>query len=262
MSVNKKHYDSVVVNKNANVCMACVLVKTQTNNKFMKVFTSVYKCNYINDKSEILTIKNANGDTCSIFSLGNKPQADINASDSMFVATVKNEKFTVKNNFEQLTFFPYHDISFTTWQGVLKVGVKTEAGNVIYGLVKLNNDILLQPQYSNIKINAKDSLIIICNSQKGPNSEDDLLNFKFEKVFSIRKHIELCTKNFIVFKIFEPVEKYVIYNISSKTEKELNAENISNYLGDIILIKQNNQLFEYNLNTNTQTKYKLNYEKN
>src|SRR5688572_29402207 len=64
-------YDTVFnFDKNSKVCMACFKSKNTNANKFIKVTSTTYSCNYLNTESQRLVIKTSSKDTCSVFQLG------------------------------------------------------------------------------------------------------------------------------------------------------------------------------------------------
>src|SRR5205085_1500045 len=92
--------------------LACHKTKTASANKFMKVLSTTYSCNYLSKKNERLFVKNQNGDTCSVFSLAKNSLKQYQGNSGYFIATVKTKKYLFKKDFTQLTFNDYQDIAF------------------------------------------------------------------------------------------------------------------------------------------------------
>jgi hypothetical protein len=69
-------------------------------------------------------------------------------------------------------------------------------------------------------------------------------------VESSRRHIEMASKNFLIHKIYEPKEYYVLYNIKTKQEKQLQADDLVFYENDEVLIRIKNDWFIYDMVTN------------
>ena len=64
----KPIYDTIFAfDSTDKVCMACFRIKSASANKFIKVTTTSYACNYLNKKGERLVIRNQKNDTTSVF---------------------------------------------------------------------------------------------------------------------------------------------------------------------------------------------------
>ena len=66
----------------------------------------------------------------------------------------------------------------------------------------------------------------------------------------------MATKHFLIHKIFEPKEYYIIYNIATKEEKQLIADEVKFFMNDEILLRQKNDWYLYDLNTHQKKPYK------
>jgi hypothetical protein len=232
------------------VCLACFKTKTQTNNKFIKVTSSGFSCNYFNNKGDRLFVKNKRGDTCSVFALSKSSIRQYQNNSKYFVATVRSKKYLLTKDFVQLTFTGYHDISMCD-EPYFYVTQSADEFDVVYtGLVNKKEEQIVPYQYSDVKVNPEDSLIIACSAGLGNNRDDDVYDYNGKKVGGSNKHIEMATKNFFVHKLFDPKEHHIIYNRKTGIEKELVADDVQFYHDDEILIRLKNEWYIYDLNTN------------
>jgi hypothetical protein len=85
-----------------------------------------------------------------------------------------------------------------------------------------------------------------------PNADDDIYDYSGKRIESYHRHVELATRNFIIHKLFEPKEHYVIYNIKSREEIKLAADEVQHGIHDEILVRIKNDWYLYDLNTNTK----------
>jgi hypothetical protein len=244
-------YDTIFNFDSTNkICLACYRTKSASANKFIKVFTTTYSCNYLNKKNERLMIRNMHNDTISVFALTKNSQKQYWGNSPFFVVSTKNKKFLLNKNFDQLTYKGYHDISLSPDPSFYFTHVMSENDVVLAGLVNTKEEEIIPYQYSIIKINTDDSLIIACSAGVRVNAEDEIFNYQGKKVIGVRRHIDMATKNFLIHKIFEPKEYYILYNINTKEEKSLNADEVQFYRHDEILIRSKNDWYIYDMNTN------------
>jgi hypothetical protein len=245
-------YDTVFnYDATGKVCLACFKVKSTSANKFMKVMSTSFNCNYLNKKNEKLKIRNGR-DTCSVFSLGKSSVKQYTENSPTFVASVKGKKHLVDKDFRQLTRRGYHDISTSGIPEFYVAQEESESEIIFTGLINTKEETVVPYQYSKITINPHDSIIIACSAGVRPNSDDDLYDYSGKKTASYRRHIELATKNYIIHKLYEPKEHYILYNIKSLEEKMLEAEEIAASTGNEILIRIKKDWYLYDLVTNTK----------
>lgn len=243
------NYDST-----AQVCLACYRTKAASTNKFVKVTTTTYACNYLNKENERLIIRNTNNDTFSVFSLNKSVIKSYNTNSPYFVVTIKGKKHLVNKNFKQLTFKGYHEIAFAKERNFYMTSQINEGDIVLAGLTNEREEEIIPHQYSTVKINTNDSLIVACSAGVRFNAEDEVFDYSGKKITGTIRHIDMATKHFLIHKIFEPKEYYVFYNILTKEEKTVNADEVKFYDHDLILVHQKNDWYIYDLNTNTKTK--------
>jgi len=118
---------------------------------------------------------------------------------------------------------------------------------VVTGLLNEREEVLIPFEYSSLKINTDDSLIVGCSAGLRLKTEDDVFNYEGKKLISSHRHVDLATKNFLVNRIFEPKEYYIIYNTATSEEKTLYADEVAFYKDDEILIRIKRDWFVYNL---------------
>ena len=238
------------------VCLACFKTKTASANKFIKTVTTSFSCNYLDARSRRLSIKAEGNDTCSTFILNKSALKLYNDNSAYFTVSVKNKKHIVDKDFKQLTFNGYNDIMRAPDAGYYIAQVMNEGGVLLTGLTDLQEKNIIPFNYSGIGMNRYDSLIIACSAGLSPNGSDDVFNYKGEKIASYRRHVDMATKNFVIHKVFEPKEAYIIYNIATKEEKSLSADEIRPSMHDEILMRIKNDWYLYDLNTNQKKTFK------
>jgi hypothetical protein len=244
-------YDTLInFEAKGNVCLACCTTKVMVANRFIKTSTINYFCNYLNRKHEKLSIVLENGDTCSVFGFGKTSVKQLTENPSGFTVIAKGKKYLVDKTFKQLTAKGYYDVNFSLDKNFYHAEKMDDNEQVYSGLIDLQEKEIIPFHYSKIKINPIDSLISGCAAGVGNNLEDDIYTYDGKKVDSYRRHIDLATKNFIIHKLFEPKEHFIIYNVKTKEEKNLKADEVYFYEHDEILIKIKNDWYIYNLFTN------------
>lgn len=247
-------YDSIFnFDKEGKVCLACFKHRTVSNNKIMKTVNINYSCNYLNRAGKTLIIHNRKGDTCSVFSLGKNTVAQYTENSGVFVASAKGKRFLIDKNFNQLTLKGYHDISTSVDPNFYIVQQTNEAEEVRTGLIDVKENEIIPYAYASIKINPVDSLIVGCTAGLGGSGEDDVYDYSGKKKDSYHRHVELATKHFVIQKVFEPKEHYILYNVKTKEEKPLNASEIHFFEQDQILAKIKGDWYVYDLLTNEKT---------
>ncbi len=250
-------YDTIFNFDNTNkVCLACFKIKGANANRFIKLVTTTYACNYLNAGKKILTIKTDTKDTASVFSLSKNSLKELYDDKNYFTATFKNKKYLIDKKFKQITFNGYHSIVLSNDPNFLIVEEKHESGQVYTGLINLKEEKIIDYNYSGIKINTVDSLIIACSSGVNVGADDDIFNYSGERIYNFKRHIDMATKTFIIHKIFEPSEYYIVYTINTKEEKVLNILEVKQYSANEILIRIKNDWFIYNLSSGEKKPHK------
>lgn len=241
-------YDTLVYNDSTgSTCLACYKVMSASANKFIKVLTKSYHCNYLNKSGERLVVKTSGNDTCSVFSLAKHTVRQFTENATYFTAGLKNRKFLIDRNFQQLSFGNYYDISFSADPGFLIARISNDGVIAYTGLLNRKEEEIIPFLYSDIKVNPWDSLIIACSGSLRPGAEDDVYTYEGKKTGAYHRHVELATKNFIIHKLYEPKEVYVIYHLQTKEEKNLTADEALLQNNDELRIRIKNDWYIYNM---------------
>jgi hypothetical protein len=231
------------------VCLACFKAKNAVTNRFIKVQSTTFTCNYLNKKNERLKIRNGS-DTCSVFTFAKNTVSQYADQGLTFVANVKGQKHLITKDFKQLTRMGYVDVALSPVAGFYITQQMSEAEVVFTGLINLHEDEVVPYQYSAIRINPYDSLIIACSAGVRPNADDDLYDYSGKRIASYRRHIDIATKHFIIHKLYEPKEHFVLYNVETGEEKTLVADEVAPAEKDEILVRIKNDWYLYDLKTN------------
>jgi hypothetical protein len=251
-------YDTVFNFDNTNrVCLACFKIKGTSSNKFIKTSSVSFSCNYLNINKKPLTIKNETNDTSSIFSLSKTSLKDLYDNKDYLIVTNNNKKYLLDKNFKQITFTGYHSVSPSNDPNLIVVEERTESGQIYTGLITNKEKKIIDFNYSGIKLNTHDSLIIACSSGVNPNADDEVFDYTGKKICGFKRHIDFATKTFIIHKIFEPSEYYITYNLTTKEEKVLNVLEVKPFTTNEILIKLKNNWFIYSLFTGEKKPYDM-----
>lgn len=247
----KPVYDTAFnFDNNGKVCLVCNKAKTPSANRFIRVMSVTYNCNYLDKTGKRLMIIPYGSDTaCSIFSLTKQAVKQYTEDPKYIIVSVKGRRFLVTKDFKQITFKEYSEINYTGDPNFLIAEIKNEANVVFKGLIDLNEKEIVPFIYSNIKLNTRDSLIIACSAGMGANREDDIYNYSGKKVDSYRRHIDMATKNYVIHKIFEPKEYYIIYNPKTKEEHVVYSEEVQLHTGEELLMRNDDHWFTYDMIT-------------
>jgi hypothetical protein len=228
--------------------MACHKTAATSTNKFIRVFTITYSCHYLNRQNQRLSIRIPGNDTCTLFSYNKQSVRQFTENPSFFTVSAKNKKYLVDKEFKQVTFNGYYDISAAPEQGFL-VAQSNETGTALTGLINLREEPVIPYQYTDIRFNTIDSLIIACSAGVREGSEDDIYNYEGKKLSAHRRHVDMATKNFVIYKLYEPKERYIINNLATREETVLYAEELKAMGPDELLVRIKNDWFIYDMLT-------------
>ncbi|MGE0567022.1 MAG: hypothetical protein AB7O73_03660 [Bacteroidia bacterium] len=255
-------YDTILpINEAKQICVACKKSMLPSKSSFIKMNTTVFRCRYYDKNALPLVLIINKKDTCGYFSMSKKTLENLNSHPDYFSVETNNKKFMVTNDFKQITLTPYDNIYPSKLKGYFVTENKTHGAGFFNGLID-NNELEIVPmKYTGISVNPFDSLVSACTAQLKVNGIDDVYNLKGEKVFSSHRHIELATKEYIIHKLFEPEEYYVIHRISDKKDWEIRATQI-NYLGkNTVEIIYHGKTFTSNLDSLDELKF-IEHEQN
>jgi hypothetical protein len=249
-------YDTVFnFDKTNKVCLACNKTKPVSNNKFIRVGTPVYNCIYLNRDLERLILKNALYDTIGIFSLGKNTVSQYQNDTDYIIASYKDKKYLVRKNFFQITRNDYNDIIPSENAGFFIVELLNEGNQIIRGLIDINEKEIVPLNYSNVKLNTRDSLIIACSAGLGLQREDVVFSYEGKKLQSYKRHVDIATHSYVIHKLWEPKEVYIIYNIHTKEEKTVFSDEMQLYSQNELLMRNNDHWFIYDLITGKKKAY-------
>lgn len=190
----------------------------------------VLMCKYLNDRNENLVIKVKN-DTVNYFTYHKKAFDLYNQNKEYLVVSAREKKFIVDRQFKQITYTGYDDIIPSSVKGHFIVENKTSSTTYLNGVIDVNEKQIVPMEYTHIKSNPFDTLFICCTAQIKLTGSDDVLDINGKKVHTYNRHIDNASKNFIIHRVFEPHEYYIILDLKTKKEKIINAEDIT-YLGN------------------------------
>jgi hypothetical protein len=250
----KPAFDTVLnFDNSGRVCVACYKLKVASANKFIKTLTTVYSCNYLNKKAERLYIKTNDADTCSVFTLNKNSERQLNEHDNYFIVSSKSKKYLVDKNFNQPINNGYHEIYLTPEPSFIVTENKNEDGMLLTGLINFKEEQIIPLSYSNIKVNNKDSLIVVCGAGGG---SDEIFDYSGKRLSSYGRHIDMATKKFVIHKIYTPKEHYILLNSETKEEKEFTADEILPLTSNEVLMRIKSNWFVFNLESGTKKAYK------
>lgn len=256
-TIIKPVYDTIFnFDAGGKICLACFKSKALSPNRFIKTYTINYSCNYLNKQGNTLKIKTEEADTCSVFSLSKTSVIQYTDDANYFIVNSKNKKYLVNKDFKQVLFKGYNEIYLCAEPEFIITEVKSEANIVYTGLINFKEEIIVPYIYSGIKVNHKDSLIVGCSAGVGNNGDDDIYDYNGKKLASYKRHTDMATKNFVIYKIFEPKEYYILLNKKTKEETTFTADEIVPVKSDEIILRIKNEWFVFNLISKQKKPYK------
>jgi len=253
----KPVYDTIFnFDNTGSICLACFKTKALSPNRFIKTYTINYSCNYLNKQGNKLKIKTDEADTCSVFSLGKNTLKQYNDHANYMVVTSKNKKYLAGKDLGQSVVKGYSEISISPEPKFIITEIKNEANISYAGLINFKEELIVPYLYSGIKVNSVDSLIVGCSAGVGNNGDDDIYDYNGKKLGSYKRHIDMVTKNFVIYKIFEPKEYYILFNPKTKEESTFTGEELVPVGRDEVLLKVKGEWFTFNLATKQKKPYK------
>ena len=228
------------------ICMACVKTEKPATNKFIKMNNKIILCKYINDKKENLVLKIKN-DTCTYFNYNKNVFNYYTNNKDYIVVSARDKKYIVTKQFQQISFIGYDEIIPLSIANHFLIENKTVGSAYLNGVMDASEKLVIPIEYTHIKSNPYDTLFICCTAQIRANGQDDVMDLNGKKIHSFNRHIDNASKNFIIHKVFEPHEYYVIYDLATKKERIIEAEDIT-YLGnDMVNIKYKGKIYKSSL---------------
>lgn len=217
-------------------------------NSLTKQVRKEYVFNYINTKNQKMYFKaplaidsvcnvNVNKQTASLY-LGNT---------NVFVASVDGKKMLVTKKGVRISTAAYDNIHFTKVPGFYSF----EVGSV-WGLMDEHAKQIIAPTYSKLSFNTYDSVIYCCTAGSKFNGMDDVYNYKGEKIHTSNKHIQCAGKNYVIYRLFESENEFIIFDLKEKKEKHVKAEYIY-YLKNDTVALLDDDWFLYDLKTDKRS---------
>lgn len=244
-------YDTIFGFDSTNkVCLACQKDKTANANKFIKVTITKHLCHYYDVYGNKLMIRNQSNDTFTVFSRTKNSIAQYNNNSFFFTVTAKGRKYLLTKDFRQQTFNTYQEIRTCEEPLFYLAEQQNEFEQQLSGLVNTREDVIVPFAYAELSFNTDDSLIIACTGRSALNAADDVYDYKGKRVATSNRHLEKATSHFLIQKIYEPKEQFIILNLETKVETPLFADEVKYFQGDEILVKIKNDWFIYDLATN------------
>jgi hypothetical protein len=237
------------------VCLGCFELKRNASNKYMRVTSIAFACNYLNPNNERLVIKDGLGDTCSVFSLGKQSVAQYSTVAEVMCVSVKGVRNLVTKDFRQLTFRGYHNILPSPVPGFYLCEYQSESETVFSGLIDKEEDEVIPYKYTSIKFNTRDSLIVCCSAGL-LNGTDDIYDYEGHRLVSSNKHIEQVSRRYAVEKTFDPSGQYYLLNRLTGEDKLIEADELALSDHDEILLRKKNTWFTYDAETGTKKQIK------
>jgi hypothetical protein len=240
-------YDTILpFDSTKKICMACVRSLKPNTNKFIKMNNMVFMCKYLNDKNEHLVLKIKN-DTVNYFNYHKKAFDYYNLYKDYLVVSARDKKYIVDRKFKQITFSGYDEIIPCSIKDHFIVENKTSSVSYLNGVIDASEKQVVPMEYTHIVSNPFDTLFICCTAQIKLTGNDDVLDIHGKKIQTFNRHIDNATKNFVIHRVFEPHEYYIILELKTKKEKIVHAEDIT-YLGnDNVNIKVKGKYFKTSL---------------
>lgn len=226
--------------------MACVKTQKPSTNKFIKMNNTVLMCKYLNENNNNLVIKIKN-DTCTYFNYNKAAFDNYTKHPEYLTVFARDKKYIVDKQFKQITFSGFDEIQPSEMKNHFVVQNKTIGSAYLEGIIDMNEKTIVPIEYASVKSNPFDSLFIACTAQLQIMGNDYVYDYYGNKIHTSNKHIDNATKYFLIHKVHNPKDYYIVYNIQTKKEKAIYADEII-YLGnDTVKIKMKNKEYTCDL---------------
>ena len=230
-------YDTVFgFDPTGKVCLACHKRVTSSGSSFIKVKSTSYRCNYLDASNRRLVIRNDEGDTTSIFSLGRHAVSQYSHTGNVMAVSAKGVRNLVTKDFRQLTFKGYYNVEAVDGADFFRCERQSESEAVYCGIMTKEERQLVPFLYSSIAVNPADSLIIGCTA--GFKGNDDVYDFYGRKVAGSTRHIAEATRKVLVEKNPGEPGKYFVVNRATGKVTETDADELVLRSGEVVLRKK------------------------
>lgn len=247
--VIQPQYDSVFgFDQTDLVCLVgSIDPKKQSVNSLTRQLKIVYTFKYINAENERLYFKAPNSlDSSSEATPTKYCGALYQNKHDIMIACVSGKQILATKKGMQISN-SYDNINFTKVPGFYTY----EVGS-FWGLMDDNAKQIIGPTYSKISFNIYDSVIYCCTAGSKFNGMDDVYNYKGEKIHTSPKHIQCAGKNYVIYRLFESENAYIIYDLKEKKEHQVKAEYIYYLKNDTVALLDDDWFF-YDLRTEKRT---------
>jgi hypothetical protein len=213
-----------------------------------------YTFRYINSKNERLYFKAPNAlDSSSEATPSKYSGALYRIEGDLIIACISGKKVLATKKGKQLSSEGYESIHFTKVPGFLLFELKDNSSSAsFFGIMDNEAKRIIPPSYSKISFNIYDSLIYCCTAGIRFNGNDDIYNYKGEKIHTSSRHIQCAGKNFVVYRMFASENSYVILDIKQNKEHTIKAEYIYYLKNDVTALLDDDWFF-YDLRTDKRT---------
>lgn len=218
-------------------------------NPLTKQIKTEYTFFYINAKNEKQYIRTSGTDSTTEVSVSKTTASQYSSNNNAYIATVGDKKYLISKKGGTISGHGYTNIQYSKLpQFYITCTKDTKTNQEYFGLVDSKNKEVIPSLYSKISFNTFDSLIYCCTAGIKFNGSDDVYNYAGGKVHSSSKHIHLASKKFVVYRLFESENSYIIYNMATGKEKPFQADYIY-YLKNETVALLDGEWYFYNLVT-------------
>lgn len=203
-----------------------------------------YTFNYINSKNQKFYFKPQSGlDSVSSIDVTKQSGSLYLGNSDLFIAAFSGKKMLWSKKGKQVSSVKHDNINFTKVPGLY-----TFEESTVWGLMDESGKPLIGPTYSKISINVYDSVIYCCTAGSRFNGMDDVYNYKGEKIHTSGKHIQSAGKNYVIYRLYDSENAFIIHDLKTNTEKNLKADFVY-YLRDNKMVILADDWFFYDLKT-------------
>ncbi len=215
-------YDSVYGFDQTNqICLVGTIDPLKRSvNSLTKQVRIGYTFNYINAKNQKLYFKAQQGlDSTSSVDVNKQSATLYFGKTDVFVAAFSGKKMLWSKKGKPLSSVKHDNINFTKVPGFY-----TFEESTVWGLMDETGKTIIGPTYSKISFNVYDSVIYCCTAGSKFNGMDDVYNYKGEKIHSSGKHIQCSGKNYVIYRLYDSENAFIIHDLKTNTEKHLKAD--------------------------------------
>jgi len=221
----------------------------KTINPLTKEIKLEYKYYYITPENKRIYIKRSETDSIVDVSISKQTPSGYLNNNNAFIAFAGGKKYLMSKTGQTISHIGFDNINFTKVQNYYTTETKELKNNqTLVGLMKEDGTYVIQQMYSKIIINPFDSVIYCCTAGIKFNGSDDVFNYKGSKIHSSAKHIHFASKSFVIYKLYESENSFIVYNLVSEKEKPLKAEWIY-YLKNETMVLLDGDWYFYDLKT-------------